>query len=233
VLTRTLLMRVAPGALGTVGRMQKGVSPRANDPLPADVGERLRGVRQERGIGLRELSRRLGVSASALSQIETGRTRPSVMTLCSIVSELEMSLDDLLRVPAPRFERAPVVVPEGAPARAEPGVVLHPDDRRTIDLGTGVCWERLTPLAEPGADFLLVTYEPGSSSSWEPAVARRPGRAYGLVLSGRIRIALGTGEHELGPQDSIALDASLPHRIDNVDDEPAIAIWCTVGPAQQ
>jgi transcriptional regulator with XRE-family HTH domain len=210
--------------------MQKGSPPRATDPLPADVGQRLRSVRQERGIGLRELSRRLGVSPSALSQIETGRTRPTVMTLRSIVSELEMSLDDLLRVPG---ARAPVVIQEAATAPARPDVVLHADDRRTIDLGTGVCWERLTPLAEPHADFLFVTYEPGSSSSWEPTAARRAGRAYGLVLSGHIQIALGRGEHALGPQDSIAFDTSLPHRIDNVRDEPATAIWCTVGPASE
>lgn len=212
--------------------MQKGPSPRATDPLPADVGRRLRGVRQQRGIGLRELSRRLGVSPSALSQIETGRTRPSVITLCSIVGELEMSLDDLLRLPAARFTRAPEGIVETATtALARPDVVVHAGDRRTIDLGTGVCWERLTPLAEPNADFLFVTYEPGSSSSLEPTAARQAGRAYGLVLSGRIRIALGIAEHDLGPQDSIAFDTSLPHRIDNVDAAPATAIWCTVAPA--
>jgi len=214
--------------------MQRAASPRVNDPLPGDVGQRLRGVRQERGIGLRELSRRLGVSPSALSQIETGRTRPSVMTLYSIVSELEMSLDDLLRVPCARVQSAPAVMQEratSASASATPDVVLHADDRRTIDLGTGVCWERLTPLAEPNADFLFVTYEAGSSSSWEPSAARHAGRAYGLVLSGRIRIVLGLDEYELGPRDSIAFDTSLPHQIDNVGGGPATAIWCMVGPA--
>lgn len=211
--------------------MHRGAPPRAHDPLPDDVGQRLREVREERGIGLRELSRRLGVSPSALSQIETGRTRPTVMTLRSIVSELEMSLDDLLRVPGARVQPAPAV--EGATTPVEPDVVLHADDRRTIDLGTGVCWERLTPLTEPNADFLFVTYAVGSSSSWEPTPVRPAGREYGLVLSGRIRIALGLEEHELGPQDSIAFDTSLPHRIDNVGDEPARVVWCMVGPAER
>jgi transcriptional regulator with XRE-family HTH domain len=213
--------------------MHEGAAPRANDPLPDDVGHRLRGVRQERGIGLRELSRRLGVSPSALSQIETGRTRPSVMTLYSIVSELEMSLDDLLRVPSARVPTPPAVLREGTTAPAEPDVVLHADDRRTIDAGPGVCWERLTPLAEPNADFGFVTYEAGSTSSREPVAVRHAGRAYGLVLSGRIRLVLGLDEHDLGPRDSIAFDTSLPHRIDNVGEEPATAIWCMVGPAER
>ena len=60
-----------------------------------DVPRRLRAEREHRGISLRELARRLDISPSAISQIETGRARPSVATLWAIVTELGMSLDDL------------------------------------------------------------------------------------------------------------------------------------------
>ena len=60
----------------------------ARPPLEEDVGPRLRAYREQRGLSLRELARRLGVSPSAISQIETGKSRPSVSTLYSIVSEL-------------------------------------------------------------------------------------------------------------------------------------------------
>jgi quercetin dioxygenase-like cupin family protein len=155
------------------------------------------------------------------------------MTLYSIVRELQMSLDDLLRVPGTRPPAPPPVIHDGERAPAVSDAVLHVEGRRTIDLGTGVRWERLTPLAETNADFLFVTYEVGSSSSWEPIAVRHAGREYGLVLSGRIRVALGLEEHELGPGDSIAFDTSQRHRIDNVGDEPATAVWCMVGPPRQ
>ena len=206
---------------------------RHSDALPDDIGQRLRAVREERGIGLRELGRVLDISPSALSQIETGRTRPSVMTLYAIVSELQMSLDDLLHVRATRPPAWPPVIHDGQRLPVVSDAVLHAGGRRTIDLGTGVRWERLTPLAESDADFLFVTYEVGSSSSWEPIAVRHAGREYGLVLSGRIRVALGLAEHELGPADSIAFDTSQPHRIDNVGDEPATAVWCMVGSPRQ
>jgi transcriptional regulator with XRE-family HTH domain len=206
---------------------------RQSDALPDDIGQRLRGVREERGIGLRELSRVLDISPSALSQIETGRTRPSVMTLYAIVSELQMSLDELLRVGGTRPPPTPPVIHDGQRLPAVCDAVLHAESRRRIDLGTGVRWERLTPLSESNADFLFVTYEVGSSSSWEPIAARHAAREYGLVLSGRIRIALGLAEHELGPTDSIAFDTSQPHRIDNVGDGPATAVWCMVGAPRQ
>ena len=55
------------------------------------LGERLREKRTERGLGLRELARRLDVSPSLVSQIETGKIQPSVRTLYAMVSELGVS----------------------------------------------------------------------------------------------------------------------------------------------
>ena len=52
------------------------------------LGTRLRVERERRGLSLRELARRLEVSPSLVSQIETGKTQPSVRTLYAIVSEL-------------------------------------------------------------------------------------------------------------------------------------------------
>ena len=60
------------------------------------IGSRLRANRTMRNLTLRELARRVGVSPSLISQIETGRSQPSVGTLYAIATELEVSVDDLL-----------------------------------------------------------------------------------------------------------------------------------------
>src|SRR4249919_3617763 len=66
------------------------------DKVPEpDIGARLREERTRRGLSLRKLASILGLSPSALSQIETGRSRPSVSTLYAIVNELEISFDEL------------------------------------------------------------------------------------------------------------------------------------------
>src|SRR5438477_10205784 len=82
-----------------------------------DVGPRLRLHREQQQLSLRELARRLSISPSALSQIETGKSRPSVSTLYSIVSELGISLDELFggREPSqarPRRNPARTAAPE-------------------------------------------------------------------------------------------------------------------------
>ena len=74
------------------------------------MGERLRAVRRERGLSLRDLAKRLDVSPSLISQVETGRASPSVSTLYAMAQALSVSVDDLLfdevdRPSAPRRPR--------------------------------------------------------------------------------------------------------------------------------
>ena len=188
------------------------------------VGQRLRTERESHGVSLRELARRLAISPSALSQIETGRSRPSVGMLYAIVSELGLSLDELFG-----SGRAAA---GSAPAEAG-GVVQRRDERSAIDLESGVRWERLTAQAERDADFLHVVYEVGGASSRPGTHMRHMGREYGLVLSGRLRVTIGFDEeHELGPGDSIAFDSTRPHRLENAGDVPVEAIWFVVGRSQ-
>jgi transcriptional regulator with XRE-family HTH domain len=191
------------------------------------VGQRLRSERERHGLSLRELARRLAISPSALSQIETGRSRPSVGTLYAIVTELDVSVDALFGSPGAARQAGT------SHSTAEPGasVVQRRDTRKRIDLESGVRWERLTPTAETDADFLYVVYEVGGASSREGTHMRHMGREYGLVLSGRLGVTIGFEEerHELGPGDSIVFESSRPHRLENVGDEPVEAIWFVVG----
>jgi transcriptional regulator with XRE-family HTH domain len=196
------------------------------------VGQRLRSEREAHGVSLRELARRLAISPSALSQIETGRSRPSVGTLYAIVSELDMSLDELFG--SPRAGGAGAPEPRTPAPRPDEGVnlVQRRDERKGLDLESGVRWERLTPTPEQDADFLYVVYEVGGASSRSGTHMRHSGREYGLVLSGHLRVTIGFDEvHELGPGDSIAFESSRPHRLENQGDEPAEAVWFVVGRA--
>ena len=72
-----------------------------------EMGDRLREARQARGLSLRGLAERLGVSPSLISQVETGRAKPSVSTLYAIVTELGISLDELVYPDARRPSKAP------------------------------------------------------------------------------------------------------------------------------
>lgn len=185
------------------------------------IGARLREERVRAGISQRELARRLGLSASMISQLESGMSKPSVGTLYAIVTELNLSLDRIIR-----GEDFATEAPSAEPAVSP---LVHPEDREVIELASGVRWEELTATSEEEVDFLHATYEVGGASTPDKSLMRHHGREYGYVMSGTLGIQIGFQEFELKPGDSIAFDSTRPHRLYNKSDEPVHAIWFVVG----
>jgi DNA-binding XRE family transcriptional regulator/mannose-6-phosphate isomerase-like protein (cupin superfamily) len=193
------------------------------------IGDRLRATRQARGLSLRELADRLGVSPSLISQIETGRARPSVSTLYAIANELAISIDELLFIDGDRSGRAGGGTDGGVKRGASTGRVQRPGTRKAIRLASGVIWERLTTESEPGIDFLYVTYEVGGASSPEHEFQRHGGREWGYVLTGRLGVTIGFDDYILEPGDAVAIDSTTPHRLYNLGNVPVHAIWFVLG----
>jgi transcriptional regulator with XRE-family HTH domain len=188
----------------------------ASAEVDPDACERLRAARIEADLSLRELGRRVGVSASMLSQIENGRAQPSVATLYALVSCLNVSLDELLG---------------GAPARRDrpPVPVIGSADRAILVMDSGVTWERLTAEPDPLVDALLVTYPPGSRSSSGGGLMSHSGREYGFLLSGRLTVQLGFETFTLEPGSSVSFDSAIPHAYVNDYAEAAQGVWHVVG----
>ena len=194
------------------------------------LGPRLRLVRSSRQLSVRELARRVGCSASLISQIERGVSVPSVGVLYSLATELGSSLDYLLfgSGAGPAADAAPAAMPDLKTAEPPPAFVQRGCDRRIIDLASGVRWERLTPQSEAMTDFLEVIYSPGGHSTDERRPLRHDGREYGLVISGTLTANVGFESYELGPRDSIAFDSSTPHEYLNKTGDVVRAIWVVV-----
>jgi mannose-6-phosphate isomerase-like protein (cupin superfamily)/DNA-binding XRE family transcriptional regulator len=214
-----------------------------NGVEPETVGRRVREERLRQQIGVRELARRVGVSASLISQVELGKASPSVGTLYAIVNQLGLSLDELLLGAPDRRRRVTgsgadgprgtVTVREPDPPDGPPGRAFDPVVRRgggkAIELASGVRWERLTPQTPQDVDFLNVVYEEGGESCPEDSLMRHSGSEYGHVLTGRLGVTVGFDTYELGPGDSISFESTMPHRLFNLGSAPVEAIWFVVG----
>ncbi|WP_370545152.1 helix-turn-helix domain-containing protein [Herbiconiux sp. VKM Ac-1786] len=214
-----------------------------------DIGPRLRAARISQGLSLRSVATALGVSASLISQVETGKTQPSVSTLYALVNHLGMSFDDLMAgsargsAPAPA---APVGSPAGSPAPvpadAPPalplnvehlGIAVPPLQRGTdnpvLEMENGVRWERLAASRDGAVDPLLVTYEPGASSSIEGRMMRHSGVEYAYLLSGELTVKLDFDTFVLRAGDSLSFDSVRPHLYLNEGSVPAKGLWFVVG----
>ena len=204
----------------------------------ADLGDRLRKARVSRGLSLRALAERLGVSPSLISQVERGRAKPSVNTLYAMARELEVSLDELLFIDTrpPSVDDTVVGAPGGhQPARIDAAPrpprrpVQRSNNRKSIRLASGVVWERLTSESIPSVDFLYVTYEVGGASSPEHEFQRHGGQEWGYVLEGTLGVTVGFDDYVLKPGDAIAIDSTTPHRLYNLGKVPVKAIWFVLG----
>jgi transcriptional regulator with XRE-family HTH domain len=206
------------------------------------IGEHLRAARLERNISLRELARRVGVSPSFVSQVELGKAKPSLGTLYSFLSELNLSLDEIMPsgpeapyAPAPiepdRVKQLPDPVETSAvpwPWEETTSPVQRADGRRKIQL-TGVTWQRLTSHDDALVDFLHVTYEPGAQSCPPDHLMRHVGREYGHILSGSLDVQVGFQHYRLNPGDSISFDSATPHRLSNEGSLTCVSIWVVAG----
>jgi len=200
---------------------------RGNGSTPeyGEMGDRIREARGARGLSLRTLADRVGVSPSLISQVETGRAKPSVSTLYAIATELGISLDELLfRDARPGFAAA------GGREIELPGdPVQRAGDRKVIRLASGVVWERLTTASIPNVDFLYVTYEVGGASSPEHEYQRHAGQEWGFVVTGTLGVTIGFEEFVLAAGDAIAFDSTTPHRLFNAGSEPVHGVWFVLG----
>lgn len=221
------------------------MSPAAVPP----VGARIRQARLARGVSLRALARDVGVSASLVSQIETGKSQPSVSTLYAITTALGISVESLFDAGepagAPPAATPPAAVPPAAVASpaAAPAPVLHalaafaadpgrrigpvvtPGEREVLELDSGVVWERLGHVPGTDVDFLRVTYRPGGASSGSGGLMRHAGTEYGCLTSGELVLTLGFEEYTLRPGDAVCFESTTPHRYRNDGEEPAVGIW--------
>ena len=207
------------------------------DPKVPPIGPRIRAERARREVTIRALARVVGVSPSLISQIETGKSQPSVSTLYGITSTLGLSLEDLFDASdADETAEPPAADQSGLrylrSDRAK-GVGPHvsSDERELLTLESGVTWERLGLVPNHHVEFLLVTYQPGSASSPDGRLMRHSGTEYAYLISGKLELTLGFDKYPLAPGDSACFESTRPHAYHNHGDVPAIGVWFVVEPS--
>jgi transcriptional regulator with XRE-family HTH domain len=166
------------------------------------LGERIRELRQRRGLTLDQLAARSDVSRSMLSNVERGVNNPTLVAAVRIAEALGVGIAGLI---GDGERRAPVV------ARASDAAVF-------VD-PTG--YERHLFPAFEDAEVELVRHvvPPGVRS--EELGAQAPMDKYLVVEAGAVRVDMDGAEHDLGPGDAIALPARSVYRFANTADETA------------
>lgn len=183
----------------------------AKEAHSVDVGERIRQLRQERELSMRALAALGGISANALSNIERGRTSPSVSTLYKLAEALGVPITVL-------FQEHP---------SGDEVVYRKASGRTRLSFLRGL-WEGLG-----GEDFcgrvepFMLTLESGANSG--PYPMEHSGHEFVLCLRGRLEYQVENETFLLEPGDSLLFAAHLKHRWRNPGNTVANAVFVLSG----
>lgn len=158
------------------------------------VGPRLRRVREQRHLTLTEAAGRTGISKSTLSRLETGQRRPSLELLLPLAHAYQVPIDDLV----------------GAPVVGDPRIRPKP---RTVKGRT------VLPLTGPGGIQAWKIIVPRTQT--EPNPRAHDGFEWLYVLSGRMRLVIGSQDLVLGAGEAAEFDTRIPHWFGSTGDGPA------------
>ena len=164
------------------------------------LGRRVRTLREARGLSLRDLAQRSGVSAPMLSQVERGETSPSIAIAHRIASGLDLSLSTLLRLD----EDQHVALIRKADRRTE-----RRDGHRVAELTPSLPGER--------ASVTLHALRPnGRTGGPDDRPVHAPGSRETVVsLTGRLVLHIDGERYTLAEGDAVTFDADLPHHFEN------------------
>ena len=169
------------------------------------VGNKLRTVREERGLSQRELAQRAGISTNAVSLIERDENSPSVSTLQNLAAALNVKMSYF-------FDDH------------EPTQVLHvKSENRPVISSKGVNIEGLDgKLNYQEMEPFLVTLQPNSGSGERQVV--HTGHELVYCLSGHVEYLIDGQIYSLDAGDFLFFEAHLPHLWRNVTGEQAVIL---------
>lgn len=173
------------------------------------LGDRLRARRTGLGLSLRELAPEVGVSASFLSQVENGKSSPSIDTLARIARALDVPIYYFLV--------------------ESPNPVVRHNERQVLSMpNSGLRYELLCPDLRKSMEAWLARLGRGEVSSAVPL--SHATEEFVFVLQGELAIRVGPSVYELGPSDSIYYHGLVPHQFSSIGEEDLVFLSVVTPP---
>ena len=166
------------------------------------VGERIKTLREQKGLSLKDVADSSGFSTALLSQVENHLVSPSLGTMIKLAKALGVKVGDFL-----------------GETSGEPFAIVRKDERKTISrfaskdgVKYGYSYESLGfEKKNRNMEPFIVTLEPATIKTSKTSV--HEGEEFIFVLEGQMEVILGNHTDILYPGDSIYYDSTIPHRV--------------------
>ncbi len=177
-------------------------------------GEKLRKVRERKGLTLKEVARKANVSESLISQIERDKISPAIDTLLKISDVLDIDIDYIFS--DFKKERNVILVrKEEAGKIVQNNVIYHQLSRTSNDEEHSI------------EAYIIEIKAGGEKGSLEYG---HPGKELGYIIEGKGEITIGPKTYILNEGDSISFPSSIPHVLKNTGKGTLKAFWVVTPP---
>jgi len=181
------------------------------------IGEKIRELREKRGLSLQDMANRTGYTSALLSQVENHLISPPLGALIKIAKALEVKVGTF-------FGEEP----------RESYAIVRRDERKHISryaskegVSYGYSYESLGfDKKDRQMEPFLVTLEPATVKSEK--LSTHDGEEFIFVLEGEMEAILGGHKDVLHPGDSIYYNSTIPHKVQCHRDIPTkilAVIW--------
>lgn len=180
--------------------------------MTMDVGARLRVVRIRSGLSQRALAKRVKVTNSTISLIESNQTNPSVGALKRILDGIPIGLSEFFALKLEKMEK-----------------VFYRSDE-LVEIGKGrISYRQVGEnLLGRAVQLLKERYEVGADTGRVRLV--HDGEECGIVLSGGLEVTVDDERKLLGAGDAYYFESSKPHRFRCVGASPCEVISACTPP---
>jgi len=174
---------------------------RTEEDIQVNVGERVKTVRESRGLSLEDISQRTSIDTATLEQIEQGRVAPPLGVVIKLAKALEMKMGYFIS----GEEKQPYTIVRSGDRK----IVSRYDSKKGKHYGYE--YESLAPhKTDRHMEPFLVTLEPADTEEERSA---HDGQEFIYVLEGTMEVRLGEEVHVLDSGDAIYYDSTVPHLV--------------------
>ncbi len=185
------------------------------DHIISKLGEKIKYLRTEKSLSLKDLSGRSGISAAAIHKIESNGIIPTITTMMKIADALGRDVSYFIEQ-----------------AKEDKDVVFVSAKEREPILTFKKGLELSGISAKKYGDFIMTAayaiLEVGASSGKKPM--KHKGEELVYCLQGKVEFQMKGETYILGPGDSLNFRTQIDHKWKNVGDKKAKLIWVLAVP---
>lgn len=182
------------------------------------IARKLRTLRKEKGLTLKQLSEKVGCTKSYISQVEKAHTLPSLSAVGKFAAALGVNVIDLFTETPESDERTWLL------RKADRRRMNYPDERVVTEL-------LVSRVSSKKMEPVISYIQPGAESDVAEKFTHPPGtEEFVLVLQGQLSFEVNGQRMLLHEGDTLYFDGSLPHRWSNTGNGTAKVLFVFTPP---